>query len=323
MATTTDDLQTLAATRFGLRQPGDPPVLLNHPAQSATAIDGWKSALFGTPFLAVGTFLGATAFGGPDPRKHAPGWVMGVIAGAFFFGGLFFLVHGLRGVLRKGKWQREAARLPGEPWLYDFHWHREGLAFSAFDEMLKRLLAALGWNAFLAPFAWVGVKHSWPFLAVAIALGLFGLILWGRWWTMLLDLLRYGNSYLAYEGFPYSLGGPLRAQLRLRHHVSMLDELTLTLRCVQEKYVTTRGADNRSQTQVVCYELYSEAATLDRARLASLASGPIPIEFRVPADQPQTNLAATPPIYWEIEANGKARGASYQAYFLVPVYKTS
>ena len=249
--------------------------------------------------------------------------MIGIIAGAFFFGGLFFFVHGLRRVVRKAKWQREAARLPSEPWLYDFHWHREGIAFSAFDEMLKRLLAALVWNIFLAPFAWVGITHSWPFLAAAIIFGLFGLVFWYRWWTMLIDLLRYGNSYLSYEGFPYSLGGTLRAQLCLRHHVSMIDELTLTLRCVQEKYVTTRGADNRSQTQVVCYELYSEVATLDHARLASLASGPIPVEFRVPSDQPQTNLAATPPTYWEIEAKGKARGADYQAYFLVPIYKTS
>ena len=322
MATTTD-LRTLMLTKFGVQQPGDPPALLNHPTQSATAIDGWKSALFGVPFLAVGFFIGRAALNQVDSPKNAPVWVIGIFAGMFFFGGLFFFVHGLRGIARKAAWKRAAARMPSAPWLYDFHWHREGIAYSAFDEMVKRLLGALVWNAFVLLFAWIGMQGPWPFLIGAAIFGLLGLIFWYRWWTMLLDLLRYGNSYLSYEGFPYSLGGPLHAQLRPPRHVSEIEELTLTLRCVQEKYVTTRGADNRSQTQVVCYELYSDVATLDRARLASLATGPIPVEFRVPPDQPQTNLAATPPTYWEIEANGKARGATYQAYFLVPVYKTS
>lgn len=322
MATITD-LQTLAANRWGLQQPGGPPVLLNHPAQSVTAIDGWKSALFGLPFLGVGIAIGSVALNRIPAHKHAPDWLIVVFAGAFFFGGLFFFVHGLRGIARKAAWKRAAAHMPGAPWLYDHHWHREGIAFSAFDEMLKRLLAALGFNLFLAPFAWVGLHGPWPFLAFSAVFALFGLFLWARWWTMLRDLLRYGNSFLTYEGFPYSLGGTLRAQLRTPRHVEDIDELTLILRCVQEKYVTTRGPDNRSTTQVVCYELYKDVAALDRARLASLASGPIPVEFRVPSDQPSTNLAATPPIYWEIEANGKARGVDYQAYFLVPVYKTS
>jgi hypothetical protein len=33
-----------------------------------------------------------------------------------------------------------------------------------------------------------------------------------------------------------------------------------------------------------------------------------------------TWLAGAPPTYWEIEAKGTARGADYEAYFLVPVY---
>lgn len=323
MATTTD-LQALAETRWGLRQAGDPPVLLNHPAQSATAIDGWKSLIFGIPFMAVGGIPAVIMLkGGGAASRHAPVWVVAIVVGVFFLGGLFFFVHGLHGIFKKAAWKSAAARMPGQPWLYDHHWQREGISFSAFDEMLKRLLGVLGWNLFLVPFAWVGLHGPWVFLLFAGAFALFGLFLWYRWWTMLLDLLRYGNSFLSYQGFPYSLGGTLHAQLRTPRHVEKIDELKLTLRCVQEKYVTTRGADNRSTTQVVCYELYKDVATLDHARLASLVGGQIPVEFRVPADQPPTNLAATPPIYWEIEANGKASGVDYQAYFLVPIYKTS
>ena len=59
-------------------------------------------------------------------------------------------------------------------------------------------------------------------MAVGI-FGLCGLIFWVRWASMLLDLLRYGNSFLTYESFPFSLGGTLRARLRSPHHVSAID----------------------------------------------------------------------------------------------------
>lgn len=300
------------------------PVLLNHRTQSATTINGWSSALFGVPFMAAGVFISLVAFNSIHARKNAPNWLIGIVAGMFFLGGVFFFLHGIHGVMRKAAYRREAAQRPSEPWLYDFHWRREGIAFSAFDDMLERLLAAMVWTTFLVPFAWVGmnVRGAWPFLAAVAIFGLLGLIFWFRWAQMLFDLVRYGNSFLVYESLPFALGGTLRARLRSPHHISAIDQLTLTLRCVQEKYVTSGTGDNRS-TRVVCYELYKEVTTCDRDRLTGLAGNDIPIEFRLPADEPATNLAATPPTYWEIEAKGKASGVDYEAVFLVPVYKVS
>ena len=302
----------------------DHPVLLNHRTQSATTINGWSSALFGVPFMAAGVFISLVAFNSIHARKNAPNWLIGIVAGMFFFGGVFFFLHGIHGVMRKAAYRREAAQRPSEPWLYDFHWRREGIAFSAFDDMLERLLAAMVWTTFLLPFAWVGmnVRGAWPFLAAVAIFGLLGLIFWFRWAQMLFDLVRYGNSFLIYESLPFALGGTLRARLRSPHHISAIDQLTLTLRCVQEKYFTSGTGDNRS-TRVVCYELYKEVTTCDRDRLTGLAGNDIPIEFRLPADEPATNLAATPPTYWEIEAKGKASGVDYEAVFLVPVYKVS
>jgi hypothetical protein len=304
--------------------PNSAPVLQNHPTQSATAIDGWRSILFGIPFFAAGVGIGLAALGFVSTRKHAPGWVIGIIGAMFFFGGLFFLIHGLLGALRKARYLRDSAERPGQPWFSDFHWRQEGIAFSAFNAMLGRLLAALGWNAFLMPFFWIGftVREARVFLVFSVIFALFGLFFWYRWAQMLADLLRYGNSFLTYDSFPYFLGGTLRARLRPPHHLSDIDALTLTLRCVQEKYVTSGSGSNRS-TSVVCYELYKDTVTLTRDRLAGLAGGEIPIEFRLPADQSTTSLASTPPVYWEIEACGQSRKVGYQAYFLVPVYKAS
>jgi len=158
------------------------------------------------------------------------------------------------------------------------------------------------------------------FLFGAILFGLLGLIFWYRWAQMLADLLRYGNSFLNYDQFPYFLGSTLRARLRAPHHVSDLEELSFTLRCVQEKYVTTRNANN-SETKVVCYELYKDAHTLTRDQITGLAGGDIPIEFPLPPDQRTTTLCYNPPTYWEIEARGRSHAVAYEAYFLVPVYK--
>ncbi|HXJ17439.1 MAG TPA: hypothetical protein VNM68_09610 [Candidatus Polarisedimenticolia bacterium] len=319
MATTTKGILATFAP-----DPQGHPALQNHRTQSAAPINGTSSLLFGIPFMAAGVFIAMVALDRAPARRHAPDWLIGILAFMFFLGGLFFFVHGLRDIARKAACRREATLRPSEPWLYDHHWQREGMAFSAFDDMLKRLMAALVWTVFLVPFGWVGtnVRGAWPFLAGTVIFGLIGLIFWFRWAAMLLDLLRYGNSFLFYEDFPFSLGGALRARLRAPRHVSAIDELTLTLRCVQERYVTTGTGRNRS-TSVVCYELYKDMLSFDRDNLTGLAGGDIPIEFRLPPDQPTTNLIARPPIYWEIEAKGKARGADYEAAFLVPVYKVS
>lgn len=297
-------------------------VLQNHPTRSATTIDGWKSVLFGLPFLAAGVFIGFVANGSISGQKEAPDWLIWIMAGMFFSAGAFLAIHGVRGAIRKARYLRAAALNPGQPWLYDFHWSQEGIKFSAFDAMLGRLVAALIWSIFLVPFFWIGLAHrgAWLFTVVASIFALVGLIFWYRWAQMLADLIFHGNSYLSYDSFPYFLGGNFRARLRAPNHLAAVGELKLTLRCVQEKYVTSGTGEDRT-SQVVCYELCSQVTTIPSERLAGYAGAEIPMEFRLPADQPTTNLAATPPTYWEIEARGESGVVSYEAYFLVPVYK--
>jgi hypothetical protein len=299
--------------------------LTDHPTQSSTAIDGWASILFGLPFLLVGLVPLAAALnliqGG---MKHAPDWLIGIIGGMFSSAGVFLVGHGFRGVIRKSEYRREAAQHPGDIWYADYHWSKNGFNFSAFRAMLGRLLAALAWYTFLVPFFWIGFtqRGTWLFGVVASIFGLLGIFFWVRWARMLGQLIRYGNSFLCYDQFPYFLGSTLTARLRTPKHISDLDQLTLTLRCVMERYVASGTGKDRS-TSVVCYELYSQQKQLSREQLASFAGGEIPLQFRVPADQPATTLIATPPTYWEIEARGSSQEVKYQAYFLVPIYKAS
>jgi hypothetical protein len=299
-------------------------VLVNHPTQSVTAIDGWKSFSFGLPFLAAGIWIGAVVLGLVNVKKNVPNWPIGLIGAFFFAAGAFLMTHGILGAIRKSSYDREARHAPDQPWLYDFHWRREGFTFSAFNSMLQRLLGALVWTAFLVPFFWIGVtqRGAWIFAASAGFLGLFGLVFWYRWLQMLTELLRYGNSFLAYNSFPFFLGSTLSARLRAPSHLADFEEITLTLRCVRERYITSGSGDNR-KTQVVCLELYGETKTFTRGQLAAYSGHEIPVEFTLPEGQPITALASTPPVYWEIEASGKSSRAPFEAFFLVPVYKST
>ena len=299
-------------------------VLVNHPTQSATAIDGWKSILFGSPFLAAGLFIEAAALGYIGGSRHAPNWLIGLVGFFFFAAGAFLIIHGFRGVIRKTKYDREARQFPHQLWLCDYHWHREGFAFSAFNSMLQRFVAAVVWNAFLTPFFWIGLtqRGAWIFSIFAGLFALIGLVFWYRWGQMLAELLRYGNTFLAYNSFPFFLGNNLSVRLSAPAHYSDLDQLTFTLRCVQERYITSGSGRNRT-TNVVCFELYSDSQTISQAQLAASSNQGIPLEFALPDSQPTTSLASTPPTYWEVEANGKSAHVDLQAFFLVPVYKSA
>jgi hypothetical protein len=297
-------------------------VLENHHTQRPIALDGRRSVLFGIPFLAAGVGINLLAFGVIPVHRYVPSWVISVFGDMFLLSGLLFLIHGLHGITRKSRYLSAAAERPGEPWLYDFPWSQEGIAFSAFRDMPLRLLATLFVAAILVPFVWMGlnIPGKGSFLIFSLPFPLVMLRFWYQWTQQLARQLRYNNRFLSYDDFPYFLGGALRARLRAPHHISEIDALTITLRCVQERYITTvRG--NERETQVVCYELYKDVTTLTRERLAGYAGGEIPVEFRLPAGQPATSLASTPPVYWEIEARGQSGKISYESYFLVPVYK--
>jgi hypothetical protein len=91
---------------------------------------------------------------------------------------------------------------------------------------------------------------------------------------------------------------------------------------VQERYITS-GTGRDRKTEIICFEIYSDTKTFLRAQLAAYSGREIPLEFTLPESQPTTSLASIPPTYWEIEANAKTTGAPFEAFFLVPVYKTN
>jgi hypothetical protein len=316
---------SLSAQRYAGAKPSAVP-LTDHPTQSVTPIDGYKSILFSLPFLICGLFViyASLHVSNVHSRNRAPVWLVVLIGSIFALSGLFFAAHGIHGLVRRALYNRDAHQNPGQPWLFDFQWQKDGASFSAFRAMLARFAAVLAWYVFLVPFFYIGatVRGGFMFLAVAGLFALCGIYFWHRWAQMVGELFRYGNSFLAYDQFPFFLGGALRVRLRAPAHIDSLTSLTFTFRCIEERYVTSGYRGQRSTT-VVCYELYQDAITLEGDRLANYAGGEIPIEFRVPADKPSTSLSDTPPTYWEIQVRGQSASVNYDAFFLVPVYKST
>jgi hypothetical protein len=308
-------------------QPTSPILLPNHRTQSPEPTRGWVAVVGGVISMAIGTSIGYFALQ-QSPRSHSPIWMIAVFGGVCVLSGFYSLVYGIWGLVRQYAYVRKASERPDEPWSYDFQWQKEGIAFSASGDALKKFGQAVTWALFIAPCAWIGLhfRGATPFLLGVAIFGIFDLILWFRCAKMFLDSQRYGNGYLSYGSFPFFLGGKVHAQLRVPRNLSAIEELTLTFRCVREDYVVrgTRmpGNTGTRQVQIACYELFKSVVTYDRSRLAAFEGGEIPCDFQIPADQPPTTLAAAPATYWEIEANGKARGIDYEAVFLVPVYKS-
>src|SRR5260370_8860472 len=89
------DGPNLLAQRTGITQPGSPPGLLNHPVQSTVAIDGWKSVLFGLPFLLAGVGIVCAALNIVHGSKNAPDCLLGLIGSFFFIAAALLLLHGL------------------------------------------------------------------------------------------------------------------------------------------------------------------------------------------------------------------------------------
>jgi hypothetical protein len=295
--------------------------LPNHPTVSGGNVGGGLGILFGTPFLAAGIFMLKTATHG-GPNVHSPLRFDVAFALVFAAVGAVICILGVKNVVDWWTYRRAAAARPHQPWLYDHHWHPEGIAFSALRAMVRRLSIACVVTLFLILVLAVGVGAPGErvFLVVSIPIFAGDAFLWYQWFDAYAEYRRFGSSFLRYGSFPFFLGETLTAGLRVPPHVADLPGLTLTLRCVQQRYVYTPGPKGASRTPV-SFELYGHTTSIGRDRLSASENGEISFDFPIPADQPTTCLARAPETYWEIQASGKAEHARYEAYFTVPVYQ--
>jgi hypothetical protein len=260
-------------------------------------------------------------------------WWMGAY-GAAFVGliGLALLAHGVRDLRRVARVRLMNAAFPAEPWRWDYVWDERR---SLDDDTARRarlyigmgigLLALLGpWEfiaiglivagapmlmvSMAAPFALIGLL----FVIVAVGLLVSGAkLVWRR--------LKYGQGTATFARFPFRVGEELELRVQAPRSLPQHAVVMATLRCIQERYVTTRKRDGEIDTSVECFEIFRATGAAEQ-----IASGAGPralrVRFTVPPDAPTTDLATRPCRYWEVDVEATTDGIDYGARFLVPVY---
>ena len=299
--------------------------LSNRTARSgATTIHGWPTVVIGTLITAAMLALATFALGLLAPgtiKKDVPGWIVAVAAGMFALAGMSLTFHGVRGVRRMARVTRMRAAHPNEPWRWDHAWDQR----IARDDPGARgryfLTVALFLLTFLTPFHWIGFFAPRPALPFGIVALLFDAIAAGLLVAagyFFLRRLKYGAAVARFAHFPFRRGSTLELHVDVPRALPQHAIATATLRCVQERYVTTGTGEDRT-TSVQCFEVYRDSAP---AELVGAGAGrqALRVSFAIPADVPVTDLASRPCRYWELDIGAATDGVDYGARFLVPVY---
>lgn len=296
----------------------------NHSTRSKTTVHGRGALIFGTPFFGMGLFIvlmAADVIEAEPGSLHAPRWVVGLAGGIFLLAGLSLLVHGALGLRAHKLSKGRALRYQHEPWMVDHRWDPRGARDTGVRSIAHMLWFGLMMVVFLAPFNW------WAFLSgdgICFVQGFTGcfdlLLVWGAGYIVYLILrrLKYGKTTLRFRAFPFFLGETFDAELVNTRGIGRFDKLTITLRCVQERFEVTKTSDGNSES-VAVYSTWSDETVEEGGELRA-GDAPKRITFALPEGDYDTRLLQLPPRYWELLVHAETPGVDYRSVFLVPVY---
>lgn len=274
--------------------------------------------LFAVPFLAAGAFVGYAGVrllrGESVPEAHAPWWVLLAVGVLFGGAGTWLAAGGVRELLARVTARRRRATLPGQPWLVDYAWERDGGRDRAPGELKPAATMAAAFATFAAIFSWAGFSGAGGFaFRLAAVLLLAGTVAFTANAARLAwRALRWGRSRLRFADFPVAPGRTATLILDDLAPAARAVPMRATLRCIQERWETRRTGRNRHEMQVAQWALWESRC--------EVPAGARTVEFMLPPDAPGTSLATRPARYWELELEAEVPGVDYRALFLVPVY---
>jgi hypothetical protein len=300
--------------------------LPNRPARGgATTVHGWPAVFVGTLLTGVGLGLAALFMGFVAPGavrvRELPPRILALVGALFALAGASVAAHGVAGVRRMARVTRMRAAHPGEPWRWDHAWDERVTRDDTGARGRHFAVAAMFLFAFLTPFHWIGFfgpRLALPFGLVALFFDLIGVGLLVAAGYFVARRLKYGPGVARFGHFPFRRGSTLELHVEAPPALPQHALATATLRCVQERYVTTGSGKDRSTT-VQCFEIYRDTAP---AELTGGGGGrrALRVSFAIPADAPATDLASRPCRYWEVDVEAITDGVDYGVRFLVPVY---
>ena len=314
-----------AQTTYDASIPAAGMALSNRTSRSATTIQGWPAVVAGSIATVAGVGFAALVMDviGPGVAQTGdfPRWILAMMGGLFALAGLSSTIHGIRCMARRARVRRLRAAHPGEPWLWDHAWNDR----VAFDDTTARarqfFVASVFFFLFLMPFHWIGFfvpKAGFPFAVVALLFDVIAIGLLATSGYLFLRRLKYGRAVAALGQFPFRRGSTLDLHVQVPRALPQHAVPAATLRCIQERYVTTGTGKNKHLT-VECREIYRDTAQVDVVA-SSGGQRAIRVRFEIPADAPATDLSSRPCRYWELDVEAPTDGVDYAARFLVPVY---
>jgi hypothetical protein len=298
-----------------------PKQLVGHPALTFLPIPTWACLVIGpiALLLVVATFGVARNADSVMARWVSLGFTI-----VFGLLGSTLLSAGARRAVRTLRRRRLRRAYPDQPWRWDFEWERDGIADNSPQRIARALFVALFVSGILLPFNavalyWEGEKAwvLWCFVGIFDLVGFF-LVLQPL--ALLANRLKFGRGRIAFDRLPYALGERLCASFALRAFDGSLTGLRATLRCIEERWVSSGTGSNR-RTSSACLELYSAEQILDAG--AQRGARGWTIGFQVPSDLGPTRLSAHPKRYWQLEIEASTEGPTYTSMFLLPIYESA
>ena len=294
--------------------------LKGHTDRSGTTVHGWAAVALGALAAMPAGFVALLLAGvlTPDSTSaSAPRWVVGFCGVAFAAAGAAFIIHGVRGVLRRRAAAIQRRSFPMQPWHWDHDWDVRGMTDRGWEEARRAFAFALMASLILAPANWAMVTLPdmpvWAKAVIVLFDFMIGYALW-RGTYMALRTIKYGRPRLRVQRFPLHPGMSAEAVLERLGPLGAIQTFDITLRCVQERYEKRGSGKNRSQV-VVSYEVWAEKRAVQCS-----AAVPLEMRFDIPSHLPGCALSERPARYWELEVSGEAPGIDYGGTFLVPIY---
>ncbi|HEX9400005.1 MAG TPA: hypothetical protein VF912_07845 [Anaeromyxobacter sp.] len=282
---------------------------------------GWKGILFGLPFAGMGAFLALVT---ARPGRDAPAGLVKAFGAMFFVAGAALILGGVRYYWREWRRAERLARHRSEPWRADYAWDPRGIAGDVGRSAGSAFLSSTVAATFLAPFNYIAfvdprlqVSGIWAMRSIVAVLDLAVAASFGRSAYLLARRLEYGRTFLHFGRFPFLLGETVDVRLAPPRHARGLQELEVTLRCIEERIQETRY-DRESTTYVARRQMWADIRTVQAAQLAGAG---LMLSFDLPREPGLgSDLSATPPRYWELSVKAAAPGVDFASTFLVPVY---
>jgi hypothetical protein len=147
----------------------------------------------------------------------------------------------------------------------------------------------------------------------------FGFVIWCRASLAIGRAIKFGNSRIAFQSFPYRLAEPIVIHWQPGSGINRANKGSFTLRCVKEWYEVTGTGENRSR-ELVHEEMWSGTWYLEQPRDFQQGAK-IDFQFDVPGDFDSTVFRAPRPIFWEFEVKLDLPGLDFQETYLVPIYR--